>query len=940
MNYQNESALQELAINELVKTGYTYVGSHLALEDVQSIFLKKITELNTEKLPEGLSLNEQQRLLSSLPLNMRDAFSVLRHGLTLPLDNNKMVNLTFFDKNDLSKNTFQVMEELNIKGVTKTRLDLVLLMNGIPIMNIELKRKGVGHGVDEAISQINRYNKAGVYRKNLLNFVQVFAVSNNVFTRYFAASPRATQNEPYNKAFYWTDKNNKRINQLSDFIASFCEPEHLANIIREYMILTPVDGSNDSMILRPYQIYAVEAAKKQMLETSSNCFIWHATGSGKTLTSYMLGQALANDSKFGKVIMLLDRNDLADQTIKEYRSFASKTMKDVKRGRDLHKEMTDKNQKFIMTTHQSFARWLSKYPKTATQLGKQNISFIVDECHRTTFGKMFQNIRKAFPKAQFVGFSGTPRLAENPTDTNFLTKDIFGQPAHIYTIKNAIDDKNVLPFSMHEVKVTTTKPQHVKNKTYYRSEERKKAISNHIINNLWKNTAQKNKIKPLELEQPVGYTAMLATQGKYEAYSYWQTLAPFLAEQNRTTALVFSIEDNVEDKGFGTQHDWFLEALAHYDATFDTSFVEAWGNDRAETVKAHLRDVTTRVKNQEIDLIIVSDMLLTGFDSQTLNTIYLDKDLKHHNLLQAMSRVNRVHSRSGKQHGNVVIFSDRDMNEKVDNAISLFSNGENVKGVVERKNYKELYNETVAAVKALQKKVDVPEDISNIEKAEELLEVASLFSKVKTLTKQIQTFDEWEEADWKKLGISEDNIEEYYAHIYEQRKRIITDDTSLVILEELDFQINSITEYVINVEYINQLLNNGIYAPKTEREKWWRKARKAIDISDDPDVIRNKEALLETVAAAEKGIVSNTEELFEKLDETKTKIEALKYATYAEVFKVSEEQLRTWVSISNSTGHIPRELIVSEVRKQGVRLFALDDKVNNIVQIIEKEFSV
>lgn len=940
MNYQSERALQELSIRELTNLGYLYMGSELDVKDLNQNFFLQVERLNKNKLPNGLNNNEKQRLLDSLPLTMRDAHNVLRHGLTLALDNNKTINISFFDKHDNSNNIYQVTEELNVQGVSKTRLDLVILINGIPVMNIELKRKGVTNGVDEAINQINRYNKTGVYRNGLLKFIQIFVVSNNVFTKYFAASPRAEQNEPYSKSFFWTDDKNKRIHDIDGFLQSFCNKEQLFKIIRDYMTMTPVSTSNDVFILRPYQIFAVENSKNIVLDTDENCFVWHATGSGKTLTSYTLGNSLAYSSKFSKVIMLLDRNDLADQTIEEYKSFNENLIDNVHKGRDLHKQMADPNQRFIMTTLQSFARWVQKYGRTVAKLKQGNYCFIIDECHRTTFGKMFKEIRLTFKNSQFIGFTGTPRLSENPSDTDFLTKDIFGEPAHIYTIKNAIDDGNVLPFSMHEVKIETGKEPEQYNRKYYASNERMVSIAAHIGNNLWKNTAQKNKIKLVDEGNVKGYTAMLACQGKQEAKQYWNMLKPLLTEQNRTVALVFSIEDNVEDKGDGNQHDWYLENLKHHDETFGTSFVSSWSVDRSRTVKEHVRDVTSRVKNKEIDLLIVSDMLLTGFDAQTLNTIYLDKNLEYHGLLQAMSRVNRTHSASGKQFGNVVIFSDRNMDTDVDDAITLFSNGGATDGVVSRRSFKEIYNETVNAVQLLKSKVDQPSNIADIDTAEDLIQVVKMFGNARKLIKTIQTYDEWESKDWAKLSITEDQMEEYYAHIYEQRKKFVSDNEGQnLILEELDFEITMVTEHIINVAYINNLLHNGIFAPKREREKWWKQARKAIDISDDPEVLRNKEALLKTVEAASNGEISSTEELFDKLDKTRHEIETLRFEEYAKVFGVTEDDLRLWVSVYANTNHVPRDLIQQNLNGQELGFLALNGKVEEIIKIIKTEFT-
>ncbi len=937
MSYESEKVLQDIALRELAALGYSKLGSNMDINDLWDNFFIQTELLNIAQLPNGLNPNERNRLMESLPLTIRDSHNVLRNGLTLTLDNNKVINLYFFDKHDLTNNTFQVVEELTVQGVSKNRLDLVILINGIPVTNIELKRKGVASGVDEAINQINRYNKAAVYRQGLLKFLQIFVVSNNVFTKYFAVSPRAEQNESYSKSFFWTDEHNVRINDISTFIKAFFNKDQLTKTIRDYIIITPQEESNEALILRPYQIFAVEKSKEILLNSDKNCFIWHATGSGKTLTSYMLANSIAYSEKFGKVIMLLDRNDLADQTIEEYKKFNPGLVGNVHKGKDLHNQMTDPNQNFIMTTIQSFDKWQKKYGKTVSKLKLGTFCFVVDECHRTTFGSMFKDIRKTFNNSQFVGLTGTPRLAENPTDTDFLTKDLFGEPAHIYTIKNAIDDGNVLPFSMHEVEIKSLQEPESKKRSYYSTPSRMLEVATHICTNLWKNTAQKNINKGQDLV-PIGYTAMLACQGKSEAMQYWRMITPVLQKQGRTTAIVFSLEDNTEDKGSGSQHDWYLEILKHHDESFETSFTTLWGTDRSRAVKDHTRDVTNRVKNREIDLLIVSDMLLTGFDAQTLNTIYLDKNLEYHGLLQAMSRVNRTHSSSGKQYGNVIIFSDREMNDRVDDSITLFSNGGAVEGVVSRKSYKDIYNDTVEAIDTLKSRVDKPSDIATIDNAEDLIQAIRLFGNARRLIKNIQTYDEWENKDWNKLSITEDQMEEYYAHIYEQRKKFsVETGHDEALLEELDFEIHAIIEYVINVAYINQLLHNGIFAPKREREKWWNRARNAIDSSDDPEVIKNREALLKTVEAASSGSITNTTELFEKLDESRNEIQALRFEKYSQLFGIEPKHLKLWIAIYENTNHVPREMIQKALRDKGLSFLAMNAKVEEIIKIVRTE---
>lgn len=935
-----EKDLQNKTITALREVGYQYSGDNWDEKTLQDNFINKILQLNKNKLPNGLTPAETNRLLSQLPSRFRNAYSTLRHGLTLALDNGEQITLNFLDRLNPTKNSFQVIEEAHIQGITKTRLDLIILINGIPVVNIELKRKSAVHGVDEALNQINRYAKNGDYMNNLYVFTQLFVVSNDIVTKYFPASPRSEAKEPYKKAFTWTDEHNHPIHELTKFVETFLTPEQLTRTLTRYMLLTPQNLSDDTYVLRPYQLYAVENSIHRLTNTNENGFIWHATGSGKTLTSYMLGTALAQKPKFKKVIMLLDRNDLADQTIAEYQTFDPDFVKTSVKGRTLHKHLTDPTVKFVMTTTQSFSKWVERYTKTSEKLSQQHICFVIDECHRTTFGEMFKTIRQTFPKAQFVGFTGTPRLAENPTITNLLTKDIFGQPIHIYTTKNAINDNNVLPFKINEIEVLSSTPVDRKNKTYFNNPARLEQISSHIVENLWKNTSQETLIKNPNTVN-TGYTAMLATQGKETAYNYWKTLTPQLAKQNRTTALVYSVTDNTEDKGHGTELDWYYENLKNHDHTFGTNFSETWKTDRAGSRINHLRDVTKRVKNREIDLLIVSDMLLTGFDAQTLNTLYLDKNLDYHGLLQALSRTNRTHPQTDKKFGRIVIYSDRNMNDDIDNAILLFSNGENVHGVIDRKTFHQIYNETIEAINTLTTKTPNPEQVHQIDNGPEYLEILKTYSKVQTLIRDLQTYDEWEPKDWPKLGITPDELDTYKAHLYEAGKKFLeNNDLPVEISEEIVFTMGILTTHTIDVAYINDLLDQAVYAPPRKVAAYVKTVYNAVAQSTDPQVKANAEAILNTATAILNGEVKTHEQRKQRLDQELTEKENARIITYADDYNVPEEEFRNWVALHKINANPPASLIGTELRKQKLGFIQTNTKQKEIIKLITEKFPV
>lgn len=933
-----EKDLQIKTISALNAEGYEYAGSQWDETALEQNFITQFTKLNHQKLPNGLAAGEKTRLLNTLPLRFRQAYSALRHGITLTLDTGEQVNLQLLNHLQPELNTYQVIEEAKIQGVTGTRLDLIILVNGLPVVNIELKSKSVTYGVDEAINQINRYAKNGDYINNLYVFNQLFVVSNDITTKYFPASPRSEQQEPYKKAFTWTDEHNKPIHELTKFVNTFLNPNQLIKTLTKYMLLTPENISNDTYVLRPYQLYAVEKSIQRLTETNDNGFIWHATGSGKTLTSYMLGSAISQKPKFAKTIMLLDRNDLADQTITEFHSFNPDFVKTSAKGRELHNQLTDPGTKFIITTTQSFSRWVENYKKTSQKLAKSPICFIVDECHRTTFGDMFKIIRQTLPLAQFVGFTGTPRLAENPTDTNLLTKDIFGEPLHIYTTKNAINDNNVLPFKINEVEVVASFLPGSKNKQYFTSTSRLNQISNHIAENLWKSTNQETLIKDPELVVD-GYTAMLAAQGKETAYNYWKQLTPKLAAQNRTTALVYSITDNMEDTGNGTEIEWYLENLKHHDLLFNTNFSELWTTDRSGARIAHLRDVTKKVKTKDIDLLIVSHMLLTGFDAQTLNTLYLDRNLDHHDLLQAMSRTNRTHEKTAKQYGKIVIFSDREMNEDIDNTILLFSNGDNVHGVIDRKTYAEVYNETIQAIQNLKTATPDPEQIHNIDNGEEYLKTLHQYSHTQTLIRDLQTYDEWEPKDWAKLKITQDSLDTYKAHLYEAGKKFISGNKiTAKLAEEIVFALGGLTTHTIDVAYINALLDQAVYAPPKKRDAYVKKVKNAVSQSTDPEVQANKDAILRTADAIQNGEVTSHEQRRDRLDHEREVKETARIVTYSDDYGVSEETFRSWVTSHRIHSTPPAEEIGAELRKQKLGFLKTRTKQEEIIKLIAEKF--
>lgn len=921
----NEAQIQKTLIRTLVNQGYTYgnrQNEYSSLENIKTIFKDEIERLNKKTY----SVDEFKQLLSLMEnVNMEKAYNQLRYGIELTLEDNTNTIVKLFDTVNYNNNHFHVVDEVVVKGLIKgARLDLVILMNGLPILASELKAPGAG-GIDKAIMNINSYTQDGVYRIGLLRYIQIYVGSDDVHTRYQSTLLASGQGESYKRGFSWADRENKRINRLipspdgENFAQTFLKPEMLCKILSQYMLLIP-SGKKTCLILRPYQIYAVEAGMERLKKKGANGFFWHATGSGKTLTSYMLTKSITENSNFHKTIMLLDRNDLADQTIDEYNKFKNNGTLVVTKGKELKNALEDDTVKTVITTIQSFSKRIKRQ-----DLGEKikktldyRTCFIIDECHRSTFGKMFTHISKKYSAAQFIGFTGTPIFAENCTQDYRLTKDIFDEPIHTYTIKDAISDGNVLGFELKEVQIEGNNPDIIYNKDYWSSPQRVSKIVDYIARNYRKHTAQGDEIKNKERLYSESYNAMLATDSVESAYTYWKKLNPLFKKQGRTVATIFSVENKEEDEGNGTSYQWYREVLKDYDNTFGTNFTSLLKEGLAEARKNHLSDLMKRVKNKQIDLVIVSHMLLTGFDAQTLNTIYLDKNLKHHTLLQAISRTNRVHPSSDKKTGTVIVFSDRGTSPKIDEAIMMFSNGDNIEGVVRRREYNELYNQIIEQSKDLAERYSTADAIDNIDDIENLLEAARLYSVLNTNIKRIQTYDEWEEADWAKLTISKDELARYSSAIINKRDLFFTSRTNSIdtnIWDELDFTITKIRTTTIDIAYINELLRNAVYAPEKEKEKWFIQVRKAINLSTDKEVLARKEPFLAMLDRRDE--ITSNEKLHEIYAEETIIRELERYSNVANKYKFTTAFVQELMDTYKATFNYPATLIDPKLNELG-----------------------
>ena len=913
-----ERSMQSLFLQSLKLQGIEVLKGSQKLEHYQdTVFRSEMDRLN------GLTLTDSEfrRLLTVLNVSMAQAFDYLRSGVSLTLDDGETRTIKLYDSSSWDRNRYQVVEELTVQGVNERRLDTVLMVNGLPVMAGELKKTS-SLGLDKAMADINAYTKEGVYRDGLLRYVQIYFISDGATTKYFSTDLPAEAGNPYINSFYWSDAENVRIKRLMDrgqeegWTSSFFKPENIFDLIKYYTLKTA--GRNQRiLVLRPYQIHALESGIKRVDEWESG-YYWHATGSGKTLTSFMLARAIREQGVAHKVLMVLDRNDLADQTIEEYEKFGGDASQ-VSKGKDLVDRLLDPYDPFVMTTIQSLSRLLknsSKKRKIADVLSKRTV-IVVDECHRSTFGSMFQSIRKSFTDAIFLGFTGTPILAENKTADSRITSDLFGEPIHIYTTKEAIDDGNVLRFDEKIVRLDY--PGDFADLSPEELSSRQSTVMEWIAANFSKHTQQKNlnpaivggreRVKNTDYDG--GLTGLLTVPRIADAMSASDKLRPLFDAQGRTTAVVFSMVSDEKDFDGGT--GYLPRIFAHYDGQFKTNFSQMLKDDPSDAVDKYSSDVAMRVKTGELDLVIVAQMFLTGFDAPNLGVIYIDKFLRSHSLMQAISRVNRVHpTKKHKYAGILVFFSDRgEVKTELDDTLRLFSNGRSTEGVVNRRSFLEVRDEICGKVTELKGLYATAGEIDRIQSVDELKEAAVLVSAIRAGAVRLSTYDEWEDSsdDWKHLGISEADLDEYYSEVKDAGRRIKVQlpKEEMEALEDFEIQISNSREFLIDVAYINELLKNAIFAPKSERRKWITKVRRDLAISEDPDVILNREALDDLVNEIDRdgSSINSNEELFQSFEAKKLELRRKRFQKALGTLEVSEDQLNWLLKLQRSRGAIP-----------------------------------
>ncbi len=896
MAYQSEAELEKHLIKQLESKGYDKVKISTEEELIKN-FRVQLNKYNKEKLVgTPLTDKEFERVMRKIEgKSIFEGAKILRDKWPLKRDDGSEVYIEFFNSKSWYKNIFQVTTQTTVVGKYTNRYDVTLLVNGLPLVQIELKRRGVDF--KEAFNQIQRYRKhsyQGLYR-----YIQIFIVSNGMDTKYFSNSDRDIL---YTHTFFWTDEKNQRISKLNDFTDTFLERSFISKIIARYMIINYTEKI--LMVMRPYQIYAVEALINRALETNNNGYIWHTTGSGKTLTSFKASQILSKEPKIKKLFFLVDRKDLDSQTINEFNKFEQESVDTTDKTSTLIKQIKDVNKPLIVTTIQKMANAIKspRYTKIMEQYKDEKVVFIIDECHRSQFGSMHTAIEKHFKKAQYFGFTGTPILKENKSQDGRTTADLFDEMLHSYLIKDAIKDNNVLGFSVEYISTFKgqfdendgTKVKAIDKKEAFMDDERISQIAQDIIRNHNKKTKDRQ------------YTAIFAVESIEMLVKYYDKFKEL--DHNLKITGIFSYGANEDAEGKDEHSRDSLERIIKdYNGMFDTKY-------STDTFQGYFANVSKKVKSGQIDILIVVNMFLTGFDSKTLNTLYVDKNLVYHSLIQAYSRTNRVY-KSTKPYGNIVCY--RNLKKKTDEAIKLFSLTDNANEVL-MKSYNHYLKAFKESVLNLYKIVPRPEDVDFIEGEKEKKEFIVAFRELSKILIKLQTFVEFE-FDEDKLLINEQTYQDFkskYLAIYDSLKN--DEEGKASILDDIDFGIELMHTDKINVDYIMNLIRNIDFSDKENKEKDIKHIIKELDRADS-EHLRLKIDLLKSFL--EEVVPNLTEE--DSIDDAYRNFQDIKrneeIKAFAEQAAVKEEKLKDYISEYEYSGMIDRKDMNDNIERKIIK---------------------
>ena len=869
MTIQSEAQLEDNLIKQLVEQGYDRV--HIPDEAAMLQNLKTQLEVHNNA---SFSADEFKHILNHLDQgNVFKRAHILRDRYNLRRDNGSELSICFLNTQKWCKNQFQVTHQVTQDGIPKggrvNRYDVTILINGLPLVHIELKRRGIE--IDEAFNQVNRYRResfASGY--GLFQYVQIFVISNGVNTKYYANQHKQNKMQ----TFFWADEHNKHISCLSDFARSFLEKCHIAKMISRHIVLHSTNKI--LMVLRPYQVYAVEALVERVTNTRNNGYIWHTTGSGKTLTSFKAAKLIEEIDGIDKVLFVVDRVDLDYQTIQEFNNYQTDSVDSTSNTGELVMHLTDSTKKLVVTTIQKLNKAVSasRHAEQMAVFNDKRTVLIFDECHRSQFGMTHQRIIDHFKKAQFFGFTGTPIFAENAvsghTDISGkstrlrTTKDLFGECLHHYLIDDAIADKNVLGFSVDYYGLLKRRDSSliddeqvadINRKEWFESEDRISKICDWIVKNHDRKTHDR------------AFTSILAVGSIEAACTYYETLKQMKVDgaHKLNVVTIFSAPINEEDPDADghlpadesdditppDEHSPARQRLDSYIGDYNAMFGTGYSAKEQGGFYNYYRNISRRIKshdredfnpNDRVDILLVVNMFLTGFDAKKLNTLYVDKNLRQHSLIQAFSRTNRIFN-AQKSHGLIVCF--RNLKPATDGAILLFSNKDSKTQILldPYEDYVIQFNDETLE---LLKLASTPQNVDKLIDEKAQLEFVKIFRQMMRTMNTLRGFADFK---WDDLTLKQQDYEDYkskYLDLYDRAQQAHDENAVASILNDVDFELELIRRDEINVHYILQLLADAPRPDSNKNKSARAKVHKTvISLLESEVQLRSKRVLIE-----------------------------------------------------------------------------------------------
>ena len=859
MATQTEAQLEDSLIDRLAAGGWARV----TLPDEAALLANLKVQIEAHNAPRlnGVVLTDAEfaRVINHLDKgNVFDRARTLRDRFGLIREDGSTCYIEFMNTREWCQNHYQVTNQVAQEGTFRNRYDVTLLVNGLPLIQVELKRRGLE--LKEAFNQVNRYHRHSYATgRGLFQYVQLFVISNGVNTRYYANNRK----QSFKQTFTWSGIDNAPLNQLSEFADAFLDKCHVSKMIAKYTVLH--QGDRQLMVLRPYQFHAVEALIDRVKNSTKGGYIWHTTGSGKTLTSFKASQILTEMPDVAKVVFVVDRADLDYQTTREFNAYSEGSVDGTHNTNTLVRQFTDEATPLIVTTIQKLNVAISKaqFLERMDPLRGQRIVFIFDECHRSQFGETHRRITSFFSNFQMFGFTGTPILEVNANRSEAIartTKDLFGECLHRYVITDAIRDENVLRFSVEywgklrrrDGSLIDEKVAGIDTKEFFENPDRIEGVVDWIIANHGRKTHERD------------FTAILAVGSVDALTQYYEffrakrdegvhdlrvaTIFTFAANEDDSDAngLIAEPEFNIATDAPTHRHtrDKLESYIADYNALFGTSFTTRDG----QSFYNYYKDIGKRIKEREresfnekdrVDILLVVAMFLTGFDAKKVNTLYVDKNLKYHGLIQAYSRTNRILNEV-KSQGNIVAF--RNLKTATDEAVALFADKDASETILIEPYEEQVtkFNDAIAVLLAITPTVD---SVDTLADENERLRFVRAFRQLARIKNVLSVFAQF---SWTDLAIDSQTFDDFkskYLDIHDQTRKQ-DENAASSIINDIDFELELIRQDKINVAYILQLLSDANAAPQQEADREKRIADVLDLVSTEPS-LRSKRDLIE-----------------------------------------------------------------------------------------------